>query len=246
MRDFLDGLALSLGYFTRLPMPYKVRELSAEKYQYLALTLPVAGLVLGMLTISLYLLFTSHVNNYFAAFLVSVLYLFMYGFLHLEAVTDIIDAYYGGHSGKDRYEILKDPHIGAIGALWGFGLLLIKVASMAMLLSSAVYGAVIAILILSRLGAVWLIGAGGFHENSSFIHHMHDALEKRYVWCVTILTFLFVTVLGYWWLCLFIGLIVFAVQRWLRSEFGFINGDGLGFVIEMAEVWMLAGAVFLL
>jgi adenosylcobinamide-GDP ribazoletransferase len=246
MKDFLEGWVLGIGYFTRIPLPFKILEVTQKKYSYLALTLPLVGFMLGMLTVGLYILFSTYSNRYFAAFLASVLYLFIYGFLHLEAVSDIVDAYYGGHSGKDRYEILKDPHIGAIGAFWGFGLLLIKVASMTMLLASDAYSAVISVLILSRLGAVWLIFAGGFHKNSLFILHMHNVLEKRDIWFVTILSFVFVTVLGYWWLCVFIGILVFGLQRWLRREFGFINGDGLGFVIEMAEVWMLTGAVLLL
>ena len=244
MRDFINGLVLSLGYFTRIPVPYRVEKVTDKAYGYLALTLPFSGAVLGMVTVALFVWLQAYANRYFVALLVSVVYLFMYGFLHLEGVADIVDAWHGGHGGKDRYEIMKDPNIGAVGALWTFGLVLIKVASLATLLLSGAYAAVVSVLILSRWGVVWVIWLGAFHEASRFIHRMQQALDR---WGMVVLTFVVATVLyfvGYVWLMPVTVALMFLFYYWLKQTFGFVNGDGLGFMIEMTETALLTAMVF--
>ncbi len=244
MRDFFNGLVLSLGYFTRIPIPYKVEKVSDKSYGYLALTLPLSGVVMGLVTVTLFVWLQAYTNRYFVALLVSVIYLFMYGFLHLEGVADIIDAWHGGHSGKDRYKIMKDPNIGAIGALWTFGLVLIKVASLATLLLSGAYAAVISVLILSRWGVVWMIWLGAFHEASRFIHRMQQALDRRGMVVMTFIVAAVLLLAGYLWLIPVTLVLMFLLYHWLKRTFGFVNGDGLGFMIEMAETALLVGMVF--
>ena len=244
MRDFFIGLVLSLGYFTRIPIPYKVEKVSDRSYGYLALTLPFSGAVLGIITTALFVWLQAYADSYFIALLVSVGYLFMYGFLHLEGVADIVDAWHGGHGGKDRYEIMKDPHIGAVGALWTFGLVLIKVVSMATLLLSGAYDAVIFVLILSRWGVVWMIWLGAFHEASRFIHRMQQALDRRGMVVMTFIVAAVLLLAGYLWLIPVTLVLMFLLYHWLKRTFGFVNGDGLGFVIELSETVLLVGVVF--
>ncbi|RUM64625.1 MAG: hypothetical protein DSZ05_07200 [Sulfurospirillum sp.] len=244
MRAFLEGVALGLGYFTRLPVPYRVRKVDAKSYGYLALTLPLAGLVLGLLCSGIFASLSGYANRYYVAFIVSVCYLFMYGFLHLEAVADVVDAWHGGHSGKERYTIMKDPNIGAIGALWTFGLALVKIASMTMLFAADAYSAVVSALILSRFGAVWVIFLGRFHEGSHFIHKMQKQLMPKEMLWITLFVAAALLFAGYLWLLPLTLAAVYLLYRWLQKSFGFVNGDGLGFMIEIVEMGILTGAVF--
>ena len=117
MRAFFEGLILSISFFTKLPTPYLVKNITDKTYKYLTLTIPLIGLILATLMIGFYHVVINLTNDTsiallaygLTALLASVFYLFLYGFLHLEAVADVIDAYYGGHSGKDVRKILKDP-----------------------------------------------------------------------------------------------------------------------------------------
>jgi len=244
MRDFFNGLVLSLGYFTRIPIPYRVEKVTDKAYGYLALTLPFSGVVLSIITVALFVWLQAYAESDFVALLVSVGYLFMYGFLHLEGFADIVDAWHGGHGGKDRYEIMKDPHIGAVGALWTFGLVLIKVASMATLLLSGAYAAVISVLILSRWGVVWVIWLGTFHEASRFIHRMQEGLDRQGMVVVTFMVAALLLFTGYLWQLPLTLALMFLLYRWLKRTFGFVNGDGLGFMIELTETVLLVGTVF--
>ncbi len=244
MRDFFNGLVLSLGYFTRIPIPYRVEKVTDKAYGYLALTLPFSGVVLSIITVALFVWLQAYAESDFVALLVSVGYLFMYGFLHLEGFADIVDAWHGGHGGKDRYEIMKDPHIGAVGALWTFGLVLIKVTSMATLLLSGAYAVVISVLILSRWGVVWVIWLGTFHEASRFIHRMQQGLDWR---GMIVLSFMITAILlfaGYLRLIPMTLVLMFLFCRWLKRTFNFVNGDGLGFMIEITETVLLTAMVF--
>ena len=244
MRDFFNGLVLSLGYFTRIPIPYSVEKVTDKAYGFLALTLPFSGVVLSTITVALFVWLQAYAESYFVALLVSVGYLFLYGFLHLEGFADIVDAWHGGHGGKDRYEIMKDPHIGAIGALWTFGLVLIKLASLATLLLSGAYAAVMSVLMLSRWGVVWVIWLGSFHEASRFIHQMRQVLGRRGMVVMTFVVAVVLLFTGYLWLIPVTSVLMFLLYRWLKRTFDFVNGDGLGFMIELTETVLLVGTVF--
>ena len=246
MREFINGLVLSLGYFTRIPIPYRVEKVTDKAYGYLALTLPLSGAVLGIVTVALFFSLQGYAPREFVAFLVAVVYLFLYGFLHLEGVADIVDAWHGGHGGKDRYEIMKDPHIGAVGALWTFGLVLIKVASLVTLLLSGAYAAVVSVLILSRWGVVWVIWLGTFHEASRFIHRMREGLDQREIVMMSLIVALALLFTGYLWLIPLTSALMFLLYRRLKRTFDFVNGDGLGFMIEVTETVLLTGIVFVL
>ena len=72
----------------------------------------------------------------YKAILCAILYLFLYGFLHLEAVCDTIDGYFASLSNKDVYEVMHEPQVGSIGAIGGFCFVLLKVLAISYLLYS--------------------------------------------------------------------------------------------------------------
>ncbi len=246
MRIFLEGVVLGIGYFTRLPMPWRVERVHEESYRTVALTLPFVGLLLGAMATGLFMLLSGYGDRTFTALLAAAGYLFSYGFLHTEGFVDIVDAWHGGHGGKDRHTILKDPHIGAIGALWGFGLAAVKIAAMVTLLSTMhAYGAVIAALFASRFAALWLLGRGRLHAASSFAQRMQSQLRGYDIWIVALVGAGVLWAAGTLWMAVVTGIAAVLLQRWLMRYFGFLNGDGLGFAIEVTETLLLAMAVYL-
>ena len=66
-------------------------------------------------------------NPLYSAFVCAVVYLALYGFIHTEAIIDVVDAWFASYSGKDAYKIMKESTIGAIGALYGVAFVLLKV-----------------------------------------------------------------------------------------------------------------------
>lgn len=244
MRSFFEGLMLSLCFFTQIPALYHVKRVTKKTYRYLALGIPLNGLVLGLLTILFFHLLSPHAPDIYVGVLSSVLYLFLYGFLHLEAVADIIDAYYGSHGGKDVHKILKDPHVGALGAIGTFCFVIVKVAALSYLLVSENYLGILAVLFLSRMMAVLVIFLSEFHKESKFIASLKESLDKKSISIFLLLSFIVVALFGHVELFFISALVTFIAHRWLLKQIGFLNGDGLGFMIEVVELTLLNVLVF--
>ena len=120
MKNILDAFLFALSYFSIIPVPTKNIEIKDETYKYTLLFLPLVGAILGLLVVGTNLFLNQLLNPIYSCFVSAVLYLFLYGFLHLEAVCDVADAWFASYSGKDVYKIMKEPTIGAIGALYTF------------------------------------------------------------------------------------------------------------------------------
>ncbi len=244
MRAFFEGLALNFGYFTRLPMPWHIEKVHEAHYRYLALTLPLTGLLLAGVTLLLFMLLAPCAESWFVALLVAVGYHFMYGFLHLEGVGDIADAAYGGHGGKGRHEIVKDPHIGAIGVMWVVALMLLKVAAMVLLLLHNAFVMLLLVPMFSRFCALLLLRYAPLHAQSHFARKMQHALQKwDAAWVVAALALLALWA-GTFWMVPVTLAATYTLYRYLKRQIGFVNGDGMGFTIEMTETVLLCAAVF--
>ncbi len=239
MKLFFEGFILAIGFFTRLPLPYIVKQIETEHYRFLAGSLPLVGGLLGVIMIGLYQGLHTLTSPLYVGVLVASIYLLMYGFLHLEALADIADAAYAKHSGKDAYEILKDPHIGAIGTISVMVFVVVKLFVLSLLLQEGAFGAVVLVLMLSRLMATGAICLLEMHPNSRFILQMKEALHRKDIVILFALLGMFSLIVQLWWLGLVAIMIAGLVARWLKAHIGFINGDGLGFMIEVVEVVLL-------
>ena len=246
MRSFFEGFMLSVCFFTQIPALYHVKNLTHKTYKFLALTIPINGLILASITILFYHLLSMHANEIYVAIFASVFYLFMYGFLHLEAVADIIDAYYGKHGGKDAHEILKDSHVGALGAIGTFALVILKVSAMSYLLIEGKYIGIVAVLFVSRLMVVGAIYRFEFHSDSKFIHSLKEPLDHISMIILAIIALLILIGLHHPLLVLPALFITLILKMWLMRHIGFLNGDGLGFILEINELILFNILIFTL
>jgi adenosylcobinamide-GDP ribazoletransferase len=166
----------------------------------------------------------------YKAILCSILYLFSYGFIHLEAVCDTIDGYFASLSKKDVYEVMHEPQVGAIGAIGAFCFILLKVLAVAYLLYYECYFSLILSLVMSRTSLFFALDLK-YHEKSHFIKSMQDSFK----------TSVFVKLL-------FLPFHLFTkfILKVLKKKLGFINGDTLGFTIELQELIYLNIAILFL
>lgn len=244
MRRFFEGTLLSICFFTQFPIFYKVKEMHKETYGYLAIMIALSGLILSAFIITLFTLLSPYASEIYVAVIVSVLYLFMYGFLHLEAVADIIDSFYAKHGGKDAYIVVKDSHVGALGAIGTFSLVILKVAALSTLLLEGSFLGIVAVLYLSRMMATGAIYSFDFHPESGFILSMKEALERKSMLLLFIISIMILLFLGHLLLLPLAIMITLFLHWWLQKYIGFLNGDGLGFIIEFNELLLLNVLIF--
>ncbi len=228
MRNLYLGLKFSLSYFSNFPISFrKDDDLSNPKVLGAMLFfLPLVGVLLGGFTILIYTILSP--LGWYGAIISAVIYMMLYGFLHTEAIIDIVDAIYAKHSGKDAYKVIKESSVGAMGVLYAVGIMLIKVSGIIYIFLHGLLSEFVAIVLLSRLSLVILIDTLDF--KSSFVTKLKESLTGGYL----IASFILFTIIGSILTPFFIIFMVFGfaisivIAILIGRELGFINGDVLG------------------
>ncbi len=216
-----NGLIYGLSYFTALP--FRVEKFEADKnfYQGVIKSLPLSGFILAICTIIFYKILPF--TPLYSAFLSSIFYIFLYGMLHLEAVADTIDGYYASLSSKDIYKVMHEPQIGALGAIGTFAFTLLNIGAITYILYQEKYIVLIIALTLSRI-SIWFALEKEFHPKSTFIISLKENYIQNHLLDI----------------CLFfLRYFTHKVLDKFQRQFGFLNGDILGFVIVINEILLL-------
>ena len=236
------------SYFTILPVRFSENDyLSTPKVlASMLFWLPLGGLVLGGLSVGIFTLLSS--LEWLAALIAGVVYMMLYGFLHTEAIMDVADALYAKHSGKDAFEIIKEPTVGAMGVLWAVGIMLIKVAGIVTLLLHGGWAYFLSILLISRLGLLLLFFTQTFR--SSFIGKIQEGFTQTHFLSSLLLFTLIGVVFTGWHFFLLLGiglLFSYFLANALGKKLGFLNGDVLGTTLECTEtlLFLLGAALWL-
>ena len=236
MREFYLGVKFALSYFSNLPISFsRDDDLSSPKVLGAMLFfLPFVGLVIGGVVVSLYLLLSS--LGWYRAIISAVVYMMLYGFIHTEAIMDVVDSIYAKHSGNDAYKVIKESTVGAMGVLYAVGFMIIKIAGVVYLLQRGFYLEFIAVLIISRLSLVVLIDS--FDFKSSFVTKLKESLSAKYLISTFILSILVGSILTPFFIIVMVFgfAMAFAISIYLARKLGFINGDVLGATLEGVEI----------
>ena len=177
LSSFILGLKFALSYFTIIPIKIKDSDdLSQNSVLSATLfSLPLIGFILGFITISLYGVL-EHLS-WFGAIICAISYMILYGFIHTEAIMDVVDAIYAKHSGKDAYEVIKEPSVGAMGVLYAVSFMILKLAGIVYLFMNNYLYEFLTIVIISRL--MILIMIKKFKFKSSFVNVLKDSLHSK-------------------------------------------------------------------
>lgn len=236
MREFYLGVKFSLSYFSNFPINFKsTDDLSTKRVLGAMLFfLPMVGFLLGVATVTIYLLLSK--LDWYSAIISAVIYMMLYGFIHTEAIMDTVDGIYAKHSGKDAYKIIKEATVGAMGVLYAVGFMIIKIAGIVYLFNHNLLKEFIAILIVSRLSLLILIDTLDF--KSSFVTLLKESLSWQYLILSFILSILIGSILTPYFIIfmLFGFILALFISIYIGKKLGFINGDVLGTTLEIVEI----------
>lgn len=240
LSSFILGLKFALSYFTIIPIKIKDSDDLSQK-EVLASTLfslPLIGLIIGFITISLYGVL-EHLS-WFGAIICAVSYMILYGFIHTEAIIDVVDAIYAKHSGKDAYEVIKDPTVGAMGVLFAFAFVVLKLAGIVYLFMNNYLYEFLSIVIISRL--MILIMIKKFKFKSSFVNALKESLSQKVVFfSLVIFTALNIYLINHIAVALTIFALMFTIFifKFIEKNVGFLNGDAIGTTVELNEILLI-------
>jgi adenosylcobinamide-GDP ribazoletransferase len=239
VKNIILGLKFSFSYFSILFMPFKK---SDDLYQNSVLKsmlffFPFVGLVIGSLTIII-LYFVSNLS-YFGLILSAVSYMVFYGFLHTEAILDVVDALYAKHGKKNSYKIIKEPTVGAMGVLFGGAFFLLKISALVYMFELNLIFQFLAIVMISRLILVFNIKFSNFHKKSYFL----KLLQKNTSYKLLFYIFFIYCSIGYFLVSYQIFLVIiptilisYLTIKFLNKKLGFTNGDIMGVSLEVSEL----------
>ncbi len=240
MKQIKNAFFFALSYFSIIPVFIKNMEINNETYKYTLALLPLVGAILASIVIGLNYILVDFFHPLYASFVCAVIYLALYGFIHTEAIIDVVDAWFASYSGKDAYMIMKESTIGAIGALYAFSFVLLKVGIITYVLYEKQYVLFLLVCVFSRLNLIYLLGYFKFSKDSflslAFANSGIFQLKLFALIYVIIALFIGTNVLVLFVLSL---LSFYFVLKVLNNKFGFVNGDCLGFTLEHTELILL-------
>lgn len=240
MKQLSNAFFFALSYFSIIPVFVKNMQINNETYKYTLVLLPLVGAILASIVIGLNYLLVDFFHPLYASFVCAVIYLALYGFIHTEAIIDVVDAWFASYSGKDAYKIMKESTIGAIGALYGFSFVLLKVGIITYVLYEKQYVLFLLVCVFSRLNLIYLLGYFKFSKDSflslAFANSGIFQLKLFALIYVIIALFIGTNVLVLFVLSL---LSFYFILKVLNNKFGFVNGDCLGFTLEHTELILL-------
>lgn len=240
MKQVLNAFYFALSYFSIIPVFVKEMKINNDTYKYTLALLPLVGAILASIVIGLNLFLNEFFNPLYSAFVASIVYLALYGFLHLEAICDVVDAWFASYSGKDPYEIMKDPTIGAIGALYAFCFVLLKVGICTYVLYEQQYALFFIVLVFSRLNFMYLLQFFKFNKDSflSLAFQSAGVTKLKIIAFVYVIFAMFIAPNAFWLFILSL-LSFYFILKALDKKFSFVNGDCLGFTLEHTELILL-------
>ncbi|HSL05117.1 MAG TPA: adenosylcobinamide-GDP ribazoletransferase [Nitrospiraceae bacterium] len=228
-------------FLTAIPLSRSTHDAKPEELAASMSWYPLVGVLLGALLVAtdLFLgrVFSAEVTS---MFLMLVLIVLTRG-LHQDGLADMVDGLAGGRTAQARLAIMKDAHIGAIGATGLFVALGMRYAG----LNAMPAGEHIALLIGMPVVGRWAMVVGAFHVTSArserglaqpFLAHLSwQHLSFATVTAGVALALL----LGPWAaLCclLFVTVLVRLSTAWFQHMLGGVTGDLLGATNEVAEI----------
>ncbi len=228
-------------FLTAVPLSRSTHEAKPEELAASMSWYPFVGCLLGALLAAADLLLVQVFSAQVTSLLLLLLLIGITRGLHQDGLADTVDGLAGGRTHQARLEIMRDGHIGAIGATGLFLALGLRYAG----LNALPAGEHMALLIGMPTVGRWAMVVGAFHATYArsegglaqpFLAH----LSWPHVCVATVTAGIVLTVLlGPWAAlsCLLVGMVLVRLAvLWFHRMFGGVTGDVLGATNEVAEI----------
>ncbi|MBI2440962.1 MAG: adenosylcobinamide-GDP ribazoletransferase [Lentisphaerae bacterium] len=236
----LGGLITAVRTLTILPMPGKDAPRLADALHFFSL---VGALIGALVTLAVWFFGAVVLWPMGAGIVGVVMSSLVTRGLHLDGLSDTVDAYFGSTERERRLEIMKDHHAGAFGVTAITLVLLIKTAALAQLAVLGQWAAIPVPFILARLTQVLLAvmlpyarAEGGTAEElvkqAAPVHFISTGILALILCGLLIKSCAPLLLL----VALLLGPLL---GRWMKRAFGGVTGDLLGFANEIVECVLL-------
>ncbi|NLP52894.1 adenosylcobinamide-GDP ribazoletransferase [Bacillus sp. RO1] len=238
MKNSLYGLALSLQFLTRIPVPVEC-PWNKESSRWALRCYPLTGMVLGGIIVFIISFLHGVLPTWMLALLILTIWIWLTGGLHLDGWMDVADAVGSNATLEKKWEIMKDPRVGSFGILSLLFLLVWKAVFIYLLLNESYQSTMCFLVILacSRGIAVYLMHLFPTAQQHGLAFEWKKNLTGRDL----VLAFLPIAVLflflpQYLVLLPAYALFTWWYGKWMMKQFKGSNGDLMGTAIEGGEL----------
>jgi cobalamin 5'-phosphate synthase/cobalamin synthase len=194
---------------------------------------PLVGLILGFILYGVSLILEPYLPHFHIGVILFALWVVLTGALHLDGFADTIDGLFVPK--QKSLKVMKDPHNGGMGMLFGGTFLLLKASSLMALPS---YVLLPLILLLPRLMIVFVIYfypyvSGGMSSLAK------EELQAKQVFIALLYSLVFIFLYNAWFLLIGALFVMLLSKRFFIKRYGGFTGDIYGFTIEVTELFLL-------
>ncbi|UCD55423.1 MAG: adenosylcobinamide-GDP ribazoletransferase [Candidatus Omnitrophota bacterium] len=231
---------IALQFLTILPIRIKA-EIKEKDFGRSLAYFPIVGLLLGLVLVSVLFAF-NFLPGFVTAALMLTISVIITGGIHLDGFADTCDGLYAGKSKQEALKVMRDPHIGAVGAISVASLLILKFALFYGISLNFLWKIPVIMAVWGRYSQVLSCYLSGYARENGKAKYFIEYASKRELFFSTVFTLalsvslmkvkgLIVSVLTLAMLLLIIN--------YIKRRIGGMTGDTIGATSEITEMAVL-------
>ncbi|MEW5803952.1 MAG: adenosylcobinamide-GDP ribazoletransferase [bacterium] len=238
----MEGLLVAVQFLTRLRIKgdlYPDAQLLGRSTQWF----PLVGFLIGFILWGCHKLLYIILPQTASDVLLILILTSLSGGIHVDGFTDAVEGFYAGRNKEDILRIMRDTHIGSIGALALFSLLALKIAFLTALPQSVKGNILLIMPMLGRWIIVFLAATGKYARSDGglgeafFTHTSRKQFFRASIFPLMVILLLFPV-----WGLLLLGVLFtlnFGLSLWVKKRINGLTGDILGALNEVTETAVL-------
>jgi adenosylcobinamide-GDP ribazoletransferase len=238
--EFMRLYLIALQFLTIIPLPFDTR-CQKEDLGRATACFPLVGLTIGGLLVGLNWLIAPWLSPPLTAALLITALAALTGALHLDGLADVCDGL-AARGGRERFlAVMKDSHIGAVGAVGLVLGLLLKWQALVAVPPEIKWQALLLFPLLARFGQVQTIVFARSARQDGIGSAIAGSAGGVQLFIAGGLSLAAVSVLGIRGLVTFAAVLASTalLKMWFQSRLGGITGDVIGCINELNEILVL-------
>jgi len=235
--EMIYKFLLAVQFLTIIPVRLK-RPPSPQDKADSAIFFPVAGLIIGIILYAGYIILHKIFPQFLADILILIFWVFVTRGMHLDGVADVFDGFYEGNGREKVLQIMKDPHIGAIGALGLLLFVLLKFGGIHSMPGNIKPGFLLVVPSIARGTMVVLAYLLPYARIDGTGRDFVNGIKIKQAIAAILISVISISILGMRaaGVMTINVLVVFMLYLYFKKRINGITGDCLGFTCEVSEI----------
>ncbi len=234
----MKTLLIAVQFLTIIPA--RIRAIGAKDTSAAVKWFPSVGLMIGLaLAAILWLNRSINMPDIASSALTVIILAVITGGIHLDGLGDMFDAL-GSRKGQvEMLGIMRDPHIGSIGAIAIASCLILKTAFLSSIPPDLQIKSIILLCVCSRWSMVFSMHTFPYARKDGKAKAFMDGINSADFTTATLTAIIYSAISNQipgFVIMAVIGGFTYAAGRYLTAKFGGVTGDTIGAVSELSEV----------